>query len=91
MCSWEGWVSLRPVSNRRPFDYESNALPTELRRHYFGNFFLRSFLCSFWQDEQMKCFFDVSPSLVLIRVPLSLSRKVVVISSLQSSHFSMVL
>jgi len=38
----------------------------------------------------MKCFFDVSPSPVLIRVPLSLPRKVVLISSLQSSHFSMV-
>ena len=35
----------------------------------------------------MKCFFDVSPSPVLIRVPSSLPRNVVLISSLQSSHF----
>ena len=38
----------------------------------------------------MKCFFDVSPLPVLISVPFSLPRNVVVISSLQSSHFSMV-
>jgi len=35
----------------------------------------------------MKCFFDVSPSPVLIIVPSILSRKVVLISSLHSSHF----
>jgi len=35
----------------------------------------------------MKCFFDVSPSPVLTIVPSSLSRSVVLISSLHSSHF----
>ena len=39
----------------------------------------------------MKCFFDVSPSPVFIRVPSSLPRKVSLISSLHSSHFSAML
>ena len=55
--------------------------------YYSESFSFNFSLYSFWQDEQMKCFFEVSPSLVLIRVPSSLSRKVVLISSLQSSHF----
>ena len=50
------------------------------------NFSLIESLCSFWHPEQMKCCFDVSPSPVLIIVPSSLSKNVVPISSLHSSH-----
>ena len=39
----------------------------------------------------MKCFFDVSPSPVFTIVPSILSKNVVPISSLHSSHFSAIL
>ncbi len=60
------------------------------RGFYLEIFCFNFSLCSFWQDEQMWIFFEVSPEPILIIVPFGLSRNVVLISSLQRWHFCVI-